>query len=145
MLRLLVRKKGLKTKICVDYRSLNKITKFDPIPMTAAEDLLSKLGDSNFFSTLDLSKGFWQIPMRDEDVEKTAFVTPDGHYEFIGMPFGLMNASATLVRCLKDILLGIENVNTYIDDIIIYTKTWDSHLETLNQILTRINDANMTV
>ena len=121
------------------------ITKFDPIPMTAAEDLLSKLGDSKFFSTLDLSKGFWQIPMRDEDIGKTAFVTPDGHYEFIRMPFDLMNASATLVKCLKDILVGIENVSTYTDDIIIHTKTWESHLETLNQVLTRINDANMTV
>ena len=63
--------------------------------------------------------------MSEPDIEKTAFVTPDGHFEFLRMPFGLVNASATLVRALREILEGVENVETYVDDIIIYTDTWE--------------------
>jgi len=71
------------------------------MPINTAEDLLHKLGGAKYFSKIDLSKGYWQIPVAEEDTHKTAFVTPDGQYEFLRMPFGMANAGATLVRVIK--------------------------------------------
>ena len=68
--------------MCVDYRKLNLVTVADPAPMTAAEGLFGKLGKCQYYSTKDLSKGYWQIPVAEEDIHKTAFVTPDGCHEF---------------------------------------------------------------
>ena len=82
--------------------------------------------------------------MHKDDVHKTAFVTPDGHYEFLKMPFGLMNASATLVGNIREILGDIENVDTYIDDIIVYTEDWESHVQTLRQVFKRLEEFNLT-
>ena len=75
--------------------------------MTAADDILQQLSSSKYFSKLDMTKGYWQIAVNEEDIHKTAFVTPDGHYEWIQMPFGLMNAGATLVRAMRQILRGL--------------------------------------
>ena len=83
--------------------------------------------------------------MHEDDVHKTAFVTPDGHYEFLKMPFGLVNASATLVRNIRQILGDFENVDTYIDDIIVYTEDWESHVQTLRQVFKKLEEFNLTV
>ena len=83
----IVKKKDGSNQICVDYRKLNRITVTDPEPMTAAEDLFQKLEKCQYYSTIDLSKGYWQIPVAEQDVPKTAFVTPDGCYEFLRMPW----------------------------------------------------------
>jgi len=140
-----VRKKDGSLRICIDYRKLNKNTIFDPEPMITTEDLLQKLSKAKYFSKLDMSKGFWQVAMNEEDIEKTAFVTPDGHYEFLRMPFGLMNASATLVRCMRKVLHGLENVDTYVDDVIIHSENWKEHIKTLRMVLKRLKDANITI
>ena len=75
-----VKKKNESNRVCVHYRKLNRITVTDPEPITTAEDLFQKLGQCQFFSKIDLSKGCWQIPVADEDIHKTAFVTRDGCY-----------------------------------------------------------------
>ena len=75
----IVKKKDGSNRICVDYRKLNKVTVADPEPMKTPDDLFQRLGKSNYFSEIDLSKGYWQIPVAEEDVKKTAFVTPDGN------------------------------------------------------------------
>ena len=75
-----------------------KLTEVDPEPMTMAEDLFCRLSDKKYLSKIDLTKGYWQIPVAPEDVYKTVFVTPDGQYEFLRMPFGMVNSGATLVR-----------------------------------------------
>ena len=92
-----VKKKDESNRICVDYRKLNRITVTDPEPMTTADDLFQKLGQCQFFTKIDLSKGYWQIPVSDEDIHKTGFVTGEGCYEFLRMPFGIKNSGATLV------------------------------------------------
>ena len=91
----MVKKKDGSNRVCVDFRKLNKITEVDPEPMTTAEDLFRK-----YLSKIDLTKGYWQIPVAPEDVHKSAFMTPDGQYEFTRMPFGMVNSGATLVRGL---------------------------------------------
>ena len=139
----IVKKKDGSNRICVDYRKLNKLTIADPEPMITAEDLFQQLGRSRYFSKIDLSKGYWQIPVAEEDVPKTAFVTPDGCYEFLRMPFGMKNSGATLVRGMRQLLSGMDHVSSYIDDLIIYTEDWESHLRALEELLGRLQRANL--
>ena len=116
-----MKKKDGSDRICVDYRNLNKLTVADPEPMTTAEDLFQRLGKSKYHSKIDLSKGYWQIPVAEKDIKKTAFVLPDGTYDFLAVPFGMKNSRATLVRGMKKILAGMNNVDSCIDDLITHT------------------------
>ena len=118
----IVKKKNGSNRICVDYRKLNKLTGADPEPMTTAEDLFQRLGKSKYNSKIDLSKGYWQIPVAEKDIKKTAFVTPDGTYDFLRMPFAMKNSGATLVRGMRKILAGMSSVDSYIDNLIIHAK-----------------------
>ncbi|ROT75663.1 hypothetical protein C7M84_005769 [Penaeus vannamei] len=140
----LVKKKDGTFRVCVDFRQLNKKVELDPMPMNTAEDLLHKLGGAKYFSKIDLSKGYWQIPVAEEDTHKTAFVTPDGQYEFLRMPFGMVNTGATLVRAIKILLRGMKRVENYIDDIIVHSVTWEQHLHLLEELFGRISAAGMT-
>ena len=97
-----VKKKDNTNRICVDYRKSNKLTVFDPEPMPTAEHLFQKLNGDKYFTRIDLSKGYWQISIPEEDIPKTAFVTPDGSYEFLQMPFGMINFAA-LAAPLSDL------------------------------------------
>ena len=94
----MVKKKDGSNWVCVDFQKLNKITEVDPEPMTTAEDLFRRLSGKKYLSKIDLAKGYWQIPVAPEDVHETAFVTPEGQYEFTRMPLGMVNSGATLVR-----------------------------------------------
>ena len=132
-------------RICVDYRRLNRITIPDPEPITPMVELVQKLGKGRFFTKLDLSKGYWQIPVAEEDISKTAFVTPDGCYEFLNMPFGIMNSSATLVRAMRRLFQGMEKVDSYVDDTIVHTLTWQDHVIVLCEVLERILRTGLTV
>ncbi|GFR79428.1 zinc finger protein [Elysia marginata] len=98
-----------------------------------------------YFSKLDLSKGDWQIPVRKEDIPKTVFVTMDCHYEFLRMPFGMMNSGATLTRAVKKLLCGMDNVGDYIDDLLLHTETWEAHVKTLVELFRRLRETNFTV
>ena len=104
---------------------------FHPKPMPAVVELFQKLNGDRFFSKTDLCKGYWQITILEVDIPKTAFVTPDGSYEFLKMPFGMVNFAATLKRGMKKLLKGMKNVEFYWDDILVHTRTWEEHLKTL--------------
>ena len=112
--------------------------------MTNAEDLFQRLGKSTYFTKIDLSKGYLQIPVEEEDIPKTAFVTPDASYEFIRMLFGMKNSGATLVRGIRKILTGMNHVESYIDDLIVHTKDWETHVEVLDELFRRLCEANLT-
>ena len=140
----IVKKKDGSNRICVDYRKLNKVTVADPEPMKTPEDLFQRLGKSNYFSMIELSKGYWQIPEAEKDVKKTAFVTPDGNYKFIRMPFEMKNSGATLVPGLRMLISNLENVDSYIDDLIVYTEDWDTHIRVLDELMNRLQQANLT-
>eukprot|EP00742_Colponemidia_sp_Colp-10_P010829 GILJ01011943.1.p1 GENE.GILJ01011943.1~~GILJ01011943.1.p1 ORF type:complete len:1522 (-),score=171.97 GILJ01011943.1:111-4676(-) len=138
----IVRKKDGSNRFCVDYRRLNAITKKDVYPLPRIDDTLDSLGRATIFSTLDLASGYWQIPMAPEDIEKTAFTTHDGLFEFTVMPFGLCNAPATFQRTMDVVLSGLkwECCLVYIDDIIIYSRSFDQHLRDLQSVFSRLGD-----
>ena len=140
-----VKKKDGSNRICVDYRKLNKLTVFDPEPMPTAEEVFQRLNGDKYFSKIDLSKGYWQIAIPEEDVSKTAFVTPDGSYEFLKMLFGMVNLAATLKRAMKKLLKGLRNVEFYWDDILVHNRTWEEHIVALRELFSRLLQAGMTV
>ncbi|XP_070184061.1 uncharacterized protein [Littorina saxatilis] len=140
-----VKKKDGTNRVCIDFRKVNKITVFDPEPMPTATDLFRQLTGSKIFSKIDLSKGYWQIPLREEDIPKTAFATPDGTYECLRMPFGMVNSGATLTRGMRKMLKGMKNVVYYWDDLLVHTETFAEHLETLRELFSRLTKANLTV
>ena len=131
----IVKKKDGGVRLCVDYRRLNAITKFDAYPMPRIEELLDKIGTARYISTMDLAKGYWQVPMSDEDREKTAFSSPNGLFHFINMPFGLSGAPATFQRMMDSILRGTDDyAGVYLDDIVIYSSDWKTHLNHLEKV-----------
>ncbi|UYV84801.1 hypothetical protein LAZ67_X003569 [Cordylochernes scorpioides] len=144
---ILVRKKDRTWRFCVDYRRLNKITKKDVYPLPRIDDALDSLASSSYFSTMDLRSGYWQIEVDEKVREKTAFITPDGLYEFRVMPFGLCNASATFERMI-DSVLGSLKWNMclcYLDDIIVYAPTFEEHLRRLQLVLRCIQKAGLSL
>jgi hypothetical protein len=140
----IVRKTDGTNRICIDYRKLNKVTVFDPEPMVTADDVFQDLSGDQYFTKVDLSKGYWQVPVAMEDIHKTAFVTPDGSYEFLKMPFGMMNSAATLVRGIRKMLSGMNCVVSFIDDILVHSKTWSEHVSTLRELFERLEAAQFT-
>ena len=140
-----VKKKSGETRPCVDYRRVNDLTTKDAYPLPRIDDCLDCLGDARIFSTLDLQSGYWQIRVREEDRQKTAFVTRSGLYEYVTMPFGLTGAPATFMRCMEMIFRGVQwkTLLIYMDDIIIYSSDFDSHLERLDEALTRLGGAGL--
>lgn len=141
----LVQKKDGSVRFCVDYRALNKITRKDVYPMPRIDDALDSLQGAQYFSTLDLRSGYWQIPMDEADKEKTAFSTPDGLYEFNVMPFGLCNAPATFERMIDTVLRGLKwkTCLCYLDDIVVFSSTFDDHLQRLDEVLTCLSNAGL--
>ena len=142
---MIVKKKDGSDCICVDYRKLNKLTIVDPEPMITAEDLFQRFRKSKYYSKIDLSKGYWQIPVAEKNIEKTAFITPDGTHDFLRMPFGMKNSGATLVREMRKIFAEMNNIDSYIDDLIIHTNDWQAHLQVLGELLQRLHKAGLTV
>lgn len=136
-----------KWRIVVDYRKLNEKTIGDRYPLPNINDLLDKLGKCQYFTTLDLASGFHQIEMFKDDIEKTAFNTENGHYEFTRMPFGLRNAPATFQRVMDNILRGIQNERclVYLDDIIIFSTSLQEHIERLGEVFERLRNANFKI
>ena len=130
---LLVQKKNGKWRMCIDYRKLNEITIKDSYALPFIDELIYSVNGATVFSALDLYSGYHQIPMNPEDIEKTAFTTKFGNYNFKVMPFGLTNAPATFQREMNRILLPLigKCLFVYLDDIVIYSRTLDEHLKHL--------------
>ena len=99
-----VKKKDGSLRLCVDYRRLNAVSTTDAYPMPRVDDMIDQLGGAHFIITLDLCKGYWQVPLREVDRPKTAFTTPQGLYQFRMMPFGLQGAPATFQRMMDSFL-----------------------------------------
>ncbi|CAM4329409.1 unnamed protein product [Lepidochelys olivacea] len=142
----LVPKKDGSVRFCVDYRKLNAITVSDAYPMPRPDELLDKLGGARYLTTMDLTKGYWQVPLDADARLKSAFITPLGLYEFLTLPFGLKGAPATFQRLVDQLLRGMESFAVaYIDDICVFSQTWGDHVSQVRQVLDRLQGAGLTV
>ena len=141
----MVRKKDGSWRFCVDFRKLNAVTHRDAYPLPRIDATLDTLHGAKLFTTLDLASGYWQVEVKEEDKEKTAFSTPQGHFEFNKMPFGLTNAPATFQRLMECILAGLtgDECLIYIDDIVVFSRTFLEHLQRLRRVFQRLRDASL--
>lgn len=133
------------TRVCVDYREINKQTVFDAEPIPDVEELFIQLANKKFFTKVDLSKGFWQIEVRDTDREKTAFQAPQGLFQFIKMPFGLVTAPATFARMMRHLELEKHSSMNFFDDILTASENWEQHLIDVRNMLECLEKHGLTV
>ena len=142
-----VRKADSSLRLCVDFRKINEITEKDSYPLPRIDDSLDALKGNTWFSTLDLVSGYYQCAMDPIDAPKTAFVTSKGLFEFNRMPFGLCNAGATFERLMEYVLSGLqwEICIVYLDDIIVFSETFEEQVSRLQSVFNRLYDAGLKI
>ena len=142
---LLVTKKDGCQRFCVDYRQVNAVTIKDAYPLPHIDDFLCALSGAKWFSTLDLASGYWQVPMDPASSGKAAFVTTSGLYEWNVMPFGLTSSPSTFERLMELLLAGLrfETCLIYLDDTIVYGKTFLEELERFEEVFVRFESAGL--
>ena len=141
----LVKKKDGSWRLCVDYRQLNTVTKKDAYPLPRIDDSLDALSGSAYFSTLDLVSGYWQVPLDQDAQEKAAFVTRGGLWKWRVLPFGLTSAPATFERLMEQVLKGLQwkSLLLYLDDVIVFSPDFQTHMDRLGTVLARFRQANL--
>lgn len=142
----LVKKKSGATRLCVDYRQLNKLTVRDHYPIPLIDDHLDMLRGKRVFSSIDLKSGFHHVHMDEGSVKYTSFVTPFGQYEYLRMPFGLCNSPSVFQRFINTIfrrLIDVQKVLVYLDDILTATESVDENLAILEDVLQVISKYNL--
>ncbi|CAF3890180.1 unnamed protein product, partial [Rotaria sp. Silwood1] len=139
----LVKKKDKTMRFCIDYRRLNAITIKDAFPLPRIDEIFDQLSDATYYTKFDFKSGYFQVPLSKEDRPKTAFSTRDNHYQFTVLPQGITNGPATFQRIINHILgpTRWKYALAYIDDIIIYSKTFEEHLSHLNEICQILKNA----
>ena len=142
-----VKEKNNKLRGVVDYRALNRITKRNNAPLPRSDEMFDLLGEAKYFSKLDLKTGFHQIQVRPEDVEKTAFNTKYGQFEYLVMPMGLCNAPATFQSLMNRIFYDCIDkfLVVYMDDLLIFSKDEESHLHHIETVFSRLHDHKLYV
>ena len=143
----LVRKKNGTLRMCVDYRTLNSRTVPDQYAVPLIQEAIDCLSGSNWFSVIDLKSGFYQIPMREADKEKTAFICPLGFYQFERMPQGVKGAPATFQRLMEKCMSGLNmmEVLVYMDDLIIFSQSLEEMEKRLARVLDRLQEFGLKV
>ena len=133
--------------MCASFVQLNTHTEKDSYPLPNIQYIFDKIGRSAWFTTMDLLSGFWQVMIKPEHRHKTAFITMRGLYEFIVMPFGLCNAPATFQRLMDSVILPEYRgfIETYIDDLMTHSSTFDDHLKHLEVLLDSLRKHKLVV
>ena len=142
----LVKKKDGSLRLCVDYRRLNAISDADAYPMPRVDDMIDSLGKAKYITTLDLARGYWQVPVQEASRPLTAFATPYGLFQFRVMPFGLQGAPATFQRMMDQLLTECTDyAAAYLDDVVIHSISWEDHVQHINEVLQRLRRAGLTI
>ncbi|CAG9135605.1 unnamed protein product [Plutella xylostella] len=145
---LLVKKKDGADRMCVDFRKLNELTVKDRFPLPLIDSHIDRLGQNTYFTSLDMATGFHQIPMDDESIHKTAFVTPEGHYEYLKMPHGLANAPVVYQRIISKTLQELIEPGwtlVYIDDVLILSDSIEEGFVRLRKALEVLTKAGFSI
>jgi hypothetical protein len=142
----IIPKPGGSIRFCTDFRRLNNLTVPDAYPMPRIDDLIDKVGGAKYLTKIDLSRGYWQVPMDEASIPISAFVTPQGQFQWRYMPFGLRNAPATFQRLINKVLSGCGLFTAaYLDDILIFSSSWEDHLSHVSKVLERLRSAGLTI
>ena len=139
----LVKEKDNTMRFCIDYRRLNSITIKDAFPLPRIDEIFDQLYDATYYTKFDFKSGYFQVSLSEEDRPKTAFSTRDSHYQFTVLPQRITNGPATFQRVINHVLGPTQSkyALAYIDDVIIYSKTFEDHLIHLNDICRILRDA----
>ena len=141
----LVPKENGEWRLCFDYRKVNDLTVPDNFPLPRIEDCIDKVGKAEIVSKFDLLKGYWQIPLSPEARKISAFVTSEGLFECLVMPFGMRNAASTFQRLMWMVTKDLEGCVIYLDDIVIFSDTWEEHVNRIEALFKRLKDAGLVV
>lgn len=138
----LIRKRDGQVRWCVDYRALNAVTRKDVYPLPLLDECMDTLAENTCFSKLDANSAYWQVPIKESDRKKSAFITKYGLFQFIRMAFGLCNAPATYSRIMNLVLRGLnwDIVLAFLDDIIVMGRDFEDHLWNLEEVLKRLQE-----
>ena len=143
---LLVPKPNGEHRFCVDFRKLNSVSERDAYPLPYISTILDKLGGARYMSSLDLKNAYWQVPLEEKSKQYTAFTVPGrGLFQFTRLPFGLHNAPATFQRLVDQILGDLDFVFRYIDDVVLITADFESHLKLLEEVFMRLHKNGLTL
>ena len=132
-------------RFCTDFRKVNAVTVADSFPLPRMDDCIDRVGPAVCISKLDLLKGYWQVPLTQRAADISAFVTPDSFMQYNVMAFGLKNAPATFQRLMQHVLGDVPNCTVYLDDVVVYSSDWESHIASLKTVVQRIADASLTL
>ncbi|KAG4052118.1 hypothetical protein PC123_g12692 [Phytophthora cactorum] len=140
---LMIRKPDGGIRFCIDYRRLNAVTVKDSYPMPLIDDILDVLGNAKLFSAMDIASGYWNVPMDPGSVEKTAFTSKFGLYEWLVMPFGLCNAVPAFKLFMENVLVDLKwrTYLVYLDDCVVFSDDFPTHLIRVRQVLERFSAA----
>lgn len=142
---LLVSKPDWTHRPCTDFRKVNALTKPDSFPLPRMEDCVDQVGAAKYVSKFVLLKGYWQVPLLEKAKEICAFVTPSRLYSYTVMPSGLRNAPATFQRLMTKVVCGLDGCAVYLDDVVIYSNTWEEHIHGVQALFDRLVWARLTV
>ena len=144
---ILVKKKDGSTRFVCDFRGLNDVTIKDTYPLPNVRDVLDSMHGSRYWTTLDAASAYWSMPLREEDKEKTAFSVPRGKFEFNVTPYGLTNAGASYQRMMDICLAGLppERILAYLDDIVIFSPTFEDHIADVRKVFDRLRSADISL
>jgi len=132
-------------RLCVDYRKVNSVTVADSYPLPRVDDIIDDLGQARYLSKLDLLQGYYQVPLTSRAVPVSSFVTPSGLWEWTVLPFGFRNAPATFQRLMTYITSDLVGVRCYLDDLVVWSETWEDHLIRLRSLFQALSDASLTI
>ncbi|KAJ8019449.1 hypothetical protein HOLleu_41054 [Holothuria leucospilota] len=132
-------------RFCTDYRKVNAVTRTDSYPIPRIDDCIDRIGKATYVSKFDLLKGYWEIPLTERARKISAFVTPDGLFQYKVMPFGMKNSQMTFKHLVNNLTSNLENCEVYVDDLIVYSNSWDEHIQHVKALFDKLAKANLTV
>ena len=137
---------GQRSRLTIDSRKINQVTIADKFPFPLFSEIIDQLSGSVFFTTLDITSGFWHVPMAQRDIQKTAFVTMHDHFEWLVMPFGFKNSPSIFQRVIQTVLKKhdlFSYARNYLDDILIFSKTFSEHIIHIENVFKAFKDENI--